>query len=529
MHRDWYADLTGTASRYAALWDAFDNGPDEVFYTPALAVKYRELSEKFRVNFARIPIGAILNRLAITAVTSDDDATQEFIDQLREDNQLALEEDVWHEAAMVYGDAYAMVWPTDTPGTTPSGYDVVYEPPGETRVVYPPRGRTPLGAVKRWVEKGRIGKEADERVNVYTADEVTKYVRHTAADGTVGPWLPYLDVYATALPGQLVYYTPNGEPVPPGHPRAAEAPVAAEGGEAVPVWPLPNIYRQVPVTHFRVGGVRYGRSDLTDALGPAAILHKIVTTHPHVIEFSGAPSRWALTDGSLLDGPTNIFDGDEEDTDGGRPAHRNRPGELTELPDRIKSVGEFTPADPDAFLKPLDAYLDVMASMTDTPVHKFKGMQGAPSGDALDAADGPNIAKAGTRRDHFAAAWQRTYRLAAHMAAVDAAVEDARATATPGPNGELIDGVPADDPWTDYWLTDGTVLPDPQPIAISWAPLGTVGGQDRAKEVQLWDAAGAASVATRVRRLHPDWTADEVATEVAAIEGESAIIDAGAF
>ena len=56
--------------------------------------------------------------------------------------------------------------------------------------------------------------------------------------------------------------------------------------------------------------------------------------------------------------------------------------------------------------------------------------------------------------------------------------------------------------------------------AVEFPPTFRPNPEALARTAQLWDAAGAASVAERVRLIHPDWTGDQVDAEVVLIVGE---------
>jgi hypothetical protein len=127
----------------------------------------------------------------------------------------------------------------------------------------------------------------------------------------------------------------------------------------------------------------------------------------YTMDYQGAPQRYALASAGQDAEVEDFAEGDTDRENLG--ALKNGPGELWYLKG-VTSVGEFKPADPETFLKPVSAFVRTMASVTATPIHYFEKTGNVPSGQALRAAEAPLLKKIGDRQQSFGATWRDLFR-----------------------------------------------------------------------------------------------------------------------
>lgn len=352
----------------------YEGTADEVFASVKLQRALGTTSKYFRVNYARVPVRSRLSRLEINALTGADQRQTDTIQEIWDNNLLGMEAHDIHEAALKYGEAYAIVWPGED-----DSIEVFYNSPKTVRLFYSAENpRKKIFAIKMWSE-GEL-----TRVDMYYADRIEQYISRIQA---------------------------NGQGVDE---RDFEPYIEEEGAE----WPLVNPFGEVPVFHFRTQRM-YGRPEHKDAYGPQAAITKLVTTQMSTVDFSGFPQRYALEDPTMSAAEDEAGDWDDADetASDGTPALKSGAGELWWLKG-IKQVGQFQVADPDAFLEPMREYVQTMAVLTDTPLHAFRAGGQMPSGEARRAAEVPLIKRVKDLQLAFGATWRELFRFALRMSGI---------------------------------------------------------------------------------------------------------------
>lgn len=361
--------------------ESFYNGTaDEIFVSKLLRRVLGPNSGHFRVNYARVPVRSRLTRLEINAVTGGDAAQTEILERAWERNIMGQETHDVHEAALEFGNCYAIAWPGPDYEADPEDIEIFFNSPKSVRLFYSAENpRKKSFAVKAWVEGGK------SRVDLYYADRIEPYIsRQEVGSGATN-----------------VDYEPF---------------IEDEDGE----WPLENPFGEIPVFHFRTQRM-YGRPEHKDAYGPQNAVNKLVATQMSSVDFNGFPQRWALEDPTFA-GDGNDVDaafGDTETTDDDDPTSdlQSGPGELWWLKG-VKQVGQFSTAEPDAFLDPMREYVNAMATVTDTPLHAFKVDGQMPSGESRRAAEAPLNKRVEDLQLVFGATWKELYRFVLKMAGV---------------------------------------------------------------------------------------------------------------
>jgi hypothetical protein len=385
---DAYAELRAARPKYARAEAFYDGDVEELFASDKVAkmLAKSNLNELDNINFARIPVDAVANKLHITSVSTGDDDADAEIEELIRRNELEEEGPALHVRAGSQGDAYLMVWPEMQPGedgaTSVTGVNMFVNGASTVRVIYdeenPLRKRY---AIKAWTVGS--GKERVVRADLYYPDRIERWL-WSERDKDWEPW-------------------------------------SGDGQDAE----LPNPYGEVPFFHFRTTRP-YGRPDHYAAFGPQSLINKIVVSHAATIDYQSLPQRYGLIDPAVdQSGQQSDFDPDNPEDAEADPQSalnpsqlRNDPGELWML-QGLKGVGQFEAAQPDVYLKPLDRYIKAMSQVTDTPFALFDSTGDAISGEARSEAKAPLTAKVEARQRSFGATWAAAYAFALQLLGYD--------------------------------------------------------------------------------------------------------------
>ncbi|MFD9464369.1 phage portal protein [Streptomyces sp. NPDC060027] len=383
-----YAELSAARPAYAKAEAYFDGDVEEIFASDKVAkmLKKSNLDELDEVNFARIPVTAVTNRLHVTAVTTGDEDADADIGELFKRNQLDEEIPGLHVRACSMGDAYLMVWPELDERGDVEGVDMFVNGPGTVRVIYDTENPlTKAFAIKSW-NVGTVKKPVI-RADLYYADRVERWVWDGKHSQKNDRWTPY-----------------TGDDQD---------------------WTLPNPYGEVPFFHYRTARP-YGRPEHYAAYGPQAIINKLVVSHAATVDYQSLPQRYGLIDPTLdQSGQQSDFDPDNPEDVGGDPESplngsqlRNDPGEFWQL-QGYRTVGQFEAANPDIYMKPFDRYIKAMAQVTDTPMHIFDSTGDRISGESRREANGPLIAKVQSRQRSFGATHADAFEFALRLLGYD--------------------------------------------------------------------------------------------------------------
>lgn len=342
----------------------------EVFASPRLRRLFGRSGEAYKLNFARTVVDSVLNRIEIASIVATTQRAQEKIDQIFQDNELALEQDEIHRRALEYGDCYVIVWPDED-----GNWQIGYNSPKTTTIVYDPENpRKKLYAAKLWSNTDEDNKTTHS-LNIYYPDRITKYRLDAAEVSEKSQW----------------YWSSTEE----------------------------NPFGEIPVFHFRTNRP-YGRPEHRDAYQPQNGINKLFGTAMFTVDYQGAPQRYALSQAGADTEAEDFNEGDTERENIG--SLKNGPGELWYL-NGVTSVGQFNPADPDSFWSPIKNLVRSMASMTNTPLHYFEATGNVPSGEALRTAEAPLLKKVGDRQMAFGSAWREMFLFMLKVEGISSDVE----------------------------------------------------------------------------------------------------------
>jgi hypothetical protein len=354
----WALDATKeSAPFYARAEQVYDGTAPEKFASALFARLLKGSANRFRMNYARVPVTALCNRVKISSfgVQGDNEATDLLAQIWTANGMENLYREV-HEKAASAGSAYLVAWP-DPDSEDPADIDVSLADPLTTRVYYSPENpRKALFASRVWLQGKRV------RVNLYYVDRIEKYISKAGTKGgTAATFEPYIDL-------------------------------VDEEGDGV--WPIENPFGVIPIFHFHVGA-GYGRPVNRDAWEPQDGINKLTATLMSTVDYQGFPQRYVLENATDIadEGSQDDWDTvlDPEATSANTPANqaglKSGPGGVWFL--NAKGAGQFEAADPDKFLKPMDQFVKAISTTTETPLHAFHGMGDAPSGESLRAANAP--------------------------------------------------------------------------------------------------------------------------------------------
>jgi hypothetical protein len=399
-------ELDDARPDYRRAQQYYDGDVPEVFASARLRAALASKDVDFRLNFAKTPVDAIVDRLEIAAITGVEDEHTELISELWAANGMDLEAPDIHCHACTLGDAYLIVLPVEDDQGNVTGVEMHYNSPQTVRAIYSAENPREIDyVIKRWCEKTSLGEV--QRAELFYDDRTERWTTLPGSKGTAkADWHHWL---------------------------TAEDPDDPEaGGEES--WIIEHDYGRPPAFHFRTSRP-YGKAEHRGAYGPQNAINKLSITHMGTVDFQGFPQRYALTDaattdtsdlepGDFDDFPTDEASAGPTDT-GDDSALKAGPGEVWLLRG-YKNVGQFEAANPSVFLDPIMFEVRAMAQITTTPLHLFDPQGEVPSGESIRAKEAPFVKKIRNRQMSFGATWREVFTFALKLLGHDDATVDVR-------------------------------------------------------------------------------------------------------
>lgn len=363
----------------------FDGSVGEVFSSERLHKYIAGPQGHFYLNYSRIPVVSRLARIEVAAVTVEGNDAQTTIlqDKVWNSNDLLLAQKELHLNALMYGDAYLSVWPSET---EEGAVDIDVHSPLGVRVIYSLENRRKAEfAIKIWPSHN-----GTYRANLYYPDRIERYIELDGDKTDKGQW---------------VEFSEDDTP-----------------------WVETNPFGRIPFFHFSANGMPYGTPVHRNAFGPQDSITKTNATLNASVEFMAFPQRYALSDLSgaeseALNGDFGFGDDVLTDVDDRASAARmvGGPARLLFL-EGVKSVGSFEPGDAKNFLDTLTFHIKSMAQTTETPMHYFDPQGDAPSGESLRTAEAPFIKSVDDLKTGFTRPWSSALSFAMTLLGYDAKV-----------------------------------------------------------------------------------------------------------
>lgn len=384
--------------------------------------------------------GALVGKTAAVGANADPKVLRQAkraVKLIRRNNRLDVYEKSLHKLVSLHGEAFLFLWPVqDDAGRVVSvdfrvnsAHDVtfVYDPEDPLRAAY---------VLKSWQtpsDFGEDGLQAEARKPVIRANlyypgplEIDAQGEITQGAGRVERW-----VTEPGAPGNLM---DSWKRVHEAEDIADVDEVAAdEFGDADDPLDDDDIPAPFGLTwfHFR-NDVPRGCPEHEAAYGPQTLINKIVWSYAGVIEYQGFPQRYLLVDPKIDDPLMNDVNPDhpeDEDDDPenelGTSGLRADPGSVWRMYGR--GTGQYSAADPDTFMKPLDRFIKSMAELTNQPLYAFtKNTADLPSGEAARELNAGQTSMIEDRQARYDPEWQDAYELALRMLGIDGIAVDVR-------------------------------------------------------------------------------------------------------
>jgi hypothetical protein len=407
--------------------------------------------------YAKIPVDVIANRLQIAAVkvskrvtdeeaeeSDGDDAgvegdgadaatdkdvkkAERAVKALRRANRLDVYEKALHKNVSKHGDAFLFVWPVTDDGDKVVSVDMRVNTAHEVAFIYDREDSLQVSyVIKSWSTPSSIDDDTGEgtkdvtRVNLYYPGE-----RTVDADGEMSQGAGRIERWVTqpgASEGKADSWVRVHDPVLRADidPEDLEEVAADSFGDPDDPLDADDIPSPFGLTwfHFR-NNVPGGIPEHVSAYGPQMLINKLIWSYAGTVEYMGFPQRYLMVDPKIDDPLLNVSDPDhpddeDDDPESGGAALSADPSVLWRL--YGKSTGQYTAADPDVFMKPLDRFITAMSELTGLPRYSFtKASADLPSGAAARELNGERDATVKDRQDRYDPDWQDAYELALRM------------------------------------------------------------------------------------------------------------------
>lgn len=380
----------------------------EHFASLRLRRALRAYEAKYRLRLSKVPVDAVADRLEIAATSvnkinpgaedegaepvgnEDNDLSQVLQDDVRDANDMEVEEAEIMHRACEYGDAFMIV---DHDQFT-NKVSLYYNSPFECRVIYDRSGRFKQFAIKVWSVVDEDEMTEFHRATLFYDWGVEEYATKTGSTGSdINDWVPW------PSPDPFPLVDMDGQPI------------LDENGDEIMQPPGVFLFDfgQIPVFHFRTRKP-YGTPEHEAAYGVQDMMDKLTIVHMATVDFQGFPQRYFLEDPNFEGGGAEDWADDDaaaDTTSTPTPNLKAGPGEAWFL-QGIKAAGQFSPADADAFLKPLMFLGKAMAAVTGTPIPLFDD-DGTSSGEDRRVKETGQTRKVKKRQKQFGATWREIY------------------------------------------------------------------------------------------------------------------------
>lgn len=350
--------LTRKRPIYDELYQYYRGNHPLRYSTERLSKAFDKIGTYFAQNWLAVIVDAVLDRLVLKGFDITNEAADEMIDGIWEDNHMSLLADDVHEASVVCGESYVIAWreEDDEKGDIT---DVYFNDPRMCHVFYDPyRPTEKLYAAKLW-----IGKDYKPRMMLYYPDHLEHYISQSmVADRNA--WIGS----AGGFQADPEYGTPE-EP----------------GME-------PNEYGIIPVFHFRTGRISGKREIGKSEVALQDAVNKLFADMMVASEFTTFTQRVIISQAD----PGNL---------------KNQPGNNWWLPagdgkGQSANVLEIGGKALSPYLEAIDKLAQSMAIISRTPKHYLMLAGGDPSGDALLAMESPLNKKVQKRQEGYSVEWQ---------------------------------------------------------------------------------------------------------------------------
>jgi SPP1 family phage portal protein len=336
--------LKAKQSNYDMLFAYYDGEQPLTYTATRLKDIFKDLDAYFAENWCSVVIDSTRDRINLREIQVKNAAAAKVWKEMWERTELNLESDETHEAALVAGEAYVIVW-KDNEGQV----DVYANDPRLCHIFYDAQ----FPRKKKYAAKWFVDDKKKIQLTLYYPDHLEYYKSRPDSNNVSG----------------------------------------ADSFDPMKTAKADNPFGQIPVFHFRLAQ-RKTRSDLKSVIAPQNGINKLLTDMMVTAEYLAFPQRYIIsnaeTKGKIKNAPNEIMD---------LPAGDGL-GQQTQ-------AGQFAMADLENYLKAIDNLATAISSITRTPKHYFFSIGSNLSGEALIAMEAPLNKKAQDRIDRFIPVWKQ--------------------------------------------------------------------------------------------------------------------------
>ena len=261
-----FKTISAKVKSYTDLFGYYDGDAPLMYSTQQLVEVFRSLDAKFTLNVCSVVIDATKERISFQGFSTGDKDVDAKLSDLVVQQDLKNEADETHEAALVCGEAYIIVWPEVIDGQETAKVEVFYNDPRNVHVFYDPANpRKPIYAAKLW-----MGDDGKSHMTLYYADRLEYYVttRVEESESLVDEKSFIADISRSGVivEGDLV------------------------------TWPK-NPYGAIPVFHYQIEK-RCNKSDIKNVVPLQNGINKLMSDMMVAAEYGAFKQRWIITNAS---------------------------------------------------------------------------------------------------------------------------------------------------------------------------------------------------------------------------------------
>jgi Phage portal protein, SPP1 Gp6-like len=344
-------------------------------------------------NWAGLIVDSVQDRLEIAGVRSEDKRVDDVVWGAWQDNQMDSETKLAHNAALVDGRCFAMVWPDEESGKP----CVSLDDESQMIVAYAEGSRKRrVCAMRRWVDEKGV-----PYATLYRPEGIYKFV---------GPKSGVEDRAAQTAIGPLAM----GAPGPGNIGRSTERAINIDVGEwrvrqvEDEEWPLPNPLGIVPVVEVAVnrrlkpGTFGYARGEFEHTTGHLDRINILSFLGLVVAFWMGFPLRAVIGDRILKDDEGNDL-----------PPFRVMGDQVAQFEKPETKLDSFSAADLSNLS--VEEHVKHLAAITKTPAHYLLAEMVNLSADAIRASEAALASKVTNHKASLGEGWEEVMRLVGFM------------------------------------------------------------------------------------------------------------------
>jgi hypothetical protein len=380
-----YQHLAAKLPGYNDLWGYYDGDQPLMYTAERLQDLFKDLNlATFVENWCAVVIDSAADRMEVKEISVVDKTQAELLRTWWDEKSLALEMKDTHEAALVIGESYIIVWEDPDKEDEP---ELFYNDPRLCHLFYEPGNQR-----KKWYGvKWYVDAENHVVITLYYSDR--------------------LEYYRSDKEQNQVSSFKNFQPYDPDTKTQGDEKDLGEGGNV-----REHDYEEVPMFHYRTER-RVIKGDLANVVPLQNGVNKLVTDMMVAAEYGAFKQRWIISNADtseLKNAPNEIWDVPAGDGTG-----------------QQTTVGEFDPTDLNNYIQAIDHLASSAAIISRTPKHYLFQQGGDPSGEALIAMEAPLNKRVEDHISQFEPVWKDVARFMLKISGVAVETKDISVTFSP--------------------------------------------------------------------------------------------------